>query len=111
MCRVIGSVAAEPVTLRHELLEAANPLIRPSEDSGWGTSVYRRAEGEEPHCWRFATAAPGDADLEAAVDARGRLFHAHARRATVGDLWKPLLASKGVDLLKLSTGLSALSGS
>ncbi|MEA2471994.1 MAG: hypothetical protein QOE38_2993, partial [Thermoleophilaceae bacterium] len=25
MCRVLGSVAAEPVSLRHELLEAANP--------------------------------------------------------------------------------------
>jgi bifunctional non-homologous end joining protein LigD len=33
------------------------------------------------------------------------------RLAKVGDLWKPLLASKGVDLLKLSTDLSALSGS
>ncbi|MSO55520.1 MAG: hypothetical protein EXQ55_01140 [Acidobacteria bacterium] len=33
------------------------------------------------------------------------------RLAEVGDLWQPLLASKGVDLRKLSTALSALTGS
>ena len=47
MCRVFGCVAAEPVSIRHELLEAENPLIRQSEehDSGWGMAVYERAEG------------------------------------------------------------------
>jgi bifunctional non-homologous end joining protein LigD len=33
------------------------------------------------------------------------------RLALVGDLWKPLLASKGVDLRKLATGLGAPTGS
>jgi hypothetical protein len=28
MCRVFGCVAAEPVSIRHELLEAQNPLIQ-----------------------------------------------------------------------------------
>ena len=47
MCRVFGCVAAEPVSIRHELLEAENPLIRQSEehDSGWGMAVYERADG------------------------------------------------------------------
>ena len=50
MCRVFGCVAAEPVSIRHELLEAENPLIRQSEDhdSGWGMAVYERADGAEP---------------------------------------------------------------
>ena len=44
MCRVLGCVAAEPVSIRHELLEAENPMIRQSEDhdSGWGMAVYNR---------------------------------------------------------------------
>src|SRR5690348_2686869 len=47
MCRVFGCVAAEPVSVRHDLLEAENPLIHQSEehDSGWGMSVYKRADG------------------------------------------------------------------
>ena len=57
MCRVFGCVAAEPVSIRHELLEAENPLIRQSEDhdSGWGMAVYERADGAEP---RAASAFP-----------------------------------------------------
>jgi glutamine amidotransferase len=88
MCRVLGSVAAEPVSLRHELLDAANPLIRQSEhhDSGWGMSVYRRAEGEEPRCVRFPQAAYADGDLADAAGRRGRLVNVHVRRATIGGL-------------------------
>jgi glutamine amidotransferase len=86
MCRVLGSVAAEPVSLRHELLEAANPLIRTNDghdDSGWGMAAYKHAEGEEPICARF----PGDprADLQA-VDTKARLHNVHVRKATVGGL-------------------------
>jgi predicted glutamine amidotransferase len=87
MCRVLGSVAAEPVSLRHELLEAANPLIREqtsSEEEGWGIAAYRRAEGEEPICVRYPT-DPRGATTEPAVDTKARLHHAHARRATVGE--------------------------
>jgi hypothetical protein len=32
MCRVFGCVAAEPASIRYELIEAENPLIRQSED-------------------------------------------------------------------------------
>ena len=37
MCRVFGCVAAEPASIRLELVEAENPLVRQSEehDSGW----------------------------------------------------------------------------
>jgi glutamine amidotransferase len=86
MCRVLGSVAAEPVSLRHELLEAANPLARPhiAPEEGWGIAAYRRAEGEEPECARFPDGAH-DASSEPAVDIRARLHNAHARRATVGE--------------------------
>jgi predicted glutamine amidotransferase len=86
MCRVLGSVAAERVSLRHELLEAANPLIRTEnghDDSGWGMAAYARAEGEEPICARYPADPRADQD---AVDARARLHNVHVRRATVGDL-------------------------
>jgi glutamine amidotransferase len=86
MCRVLGSVAAEPVSLRHELLEAANPLIREQSagEEGWGIAAYRRAEGEEPICARFPHDAHQAAD-EPALEVKARLHNAHARRATVGD--------------------------
>src|SRR4051812_45810918 len=88
MCRVLGCVAAEPVSLRHELLEAPNPIVRQSEvhDSGWGMSVYRRAEGEEPRCIRFAEAAFSTEELRTASELRGRIFNVHVRRATFGGL-------------------------
>jgi predicted glutamine amidotransferase len=88
MCRVLGCVSAEPVSLRHELLEAPNPIVRQSEvhDSGWGMSVYRRGEGEEPRCLRFAEAAFSGEELEAASEERGRIFNVHVRRATIGGL-------------------------
>jgi predicted glutamine amidotransferase len=79
MCRVLGSVAAEPVSLRHELLEAANPLIR-ARDEGWGMAAYPRAEGEDPVCERFPAGA-----ADHAADIKARLHHAHTRRPTVGD--------------------------
>jgi glutamine amidotransferase len=89
MCRVLGCVASEPVSLRHELLEAENPLIRQAgvHDSGWGMAVYRRGEGEEPRCMRFPDAADAESEgFQAAVDARGRILSAHLRRATMGGL-------------------------
>jgi predicted glutamine amidotransferase len=88
MCRVLGCVASEPVSLRHELLEAPNPIVRQSEvhDSGWGLAVYRRAEGESPTCTRFPEAAFSGEELAAASDQRGRMFNVHVRRATIGGL-------------------------
>jgi glutamine amidotransferase len=83
MCRVLGSVAAEPVSLRHELLEAANPLIRPGNgDDGWGLAAYPRAEGEEPVCGHF----PKGASWEDMAHTRARVHNVHVRRATIGDL-------------------------
>jgi predicted glutamine amidotransferase len=87
MCRVLGCVAHEAVSLRHELVEADNPLIRQSQDhdSGWGIAAYRAAEGgDQPTCMRFPETVPGD--FEAATELRGRIFNAHVRRATVGGL-------------------------
>ena len=88
MCRVFGCVAAEPVSIRHELLEAANPMIRQSEDhdSGWGMAVYERAEGAEPELLRFPEAAHADDDFLDATSRRGRIFNVHVRRATMGHL-------------------------
>jgi glutamine amidotransferase len=88
MCRVFGCVAAEPVSIRHELLEADNPLIRQSEehDSGWGMAVYERADGAEPSLARFPEAAYTDEDFLGATDMRGRIFNVHVRRATMGAL-------------------------
>ena len=88
MCRVFGCVAGEPISVRHDLLEADNPLIRQSEehDSGWGMAVYKRGAGEMPTCVRFPDAAHQDGEFMAAADLRGRLFNVHVRRATMGGL-------------------------
>ena len=88
MCRILGCVAAEPVSIRHELLTAENPFIRQSEehDSGWGMAVYERADGVEPRCLRFPEAAYADEDFRHATELRGRIFNVHVRRATMGGL-------------------------
>jgi predicted glutamine amidotransferase len=88
MCRVFGCVAAEPVSIRRELLEAENPMIRQSEehDSGWGMAVYERADGAEPKLVRFPQAAHADGEFKKVTDMRGRIFNAHVRRATMGGL-------------------------
>jgi glutamine amidotransferase len=87
MCRIFGCVAADSVSVRRELVEVENPLIRQSEehDSGWGMAVYPHGAGEEPRCMRFQDAAYEDG-FEAALDARGRIFNVHLRRATMGGL-------------------------
>src|SRR5918998_6294559 len=88
MCRVFGCVAAEPVSIRHELLEAENPLIRQAEDhdSGWGMAVYERTDGAEPDLLKFPEAAHQDDEFLSATDRRGRIFNVHVRRATMGAL-------------------------
>ena len=88
MCRVFGCVAAEPASIRHELVDAENPLIRQSEDhdSGWGMAVYERADGLDPRCVRFAEAAFSDPDFIGATELKGRIFNVHVRRATMGGL-------------------------
>jgi predicted glutamine amidotransferase len=88
MCRVLGSVAAEPVSIRHELVEAENPMIRQSEehDSGWGMAVYERPDGREPACVRFPEAAHSDGDFLKTTSMTGRIFNVHVRRATMGGL-------------------------
>ena len=88
MCRVFGCVAAEPASIRHELVEADNPLIRQSEehDSGWGMAVYQRADGLDPRLVRFAEAAFSDPEFIDATSIEGRIFNVHVRRATMGGL-------------------------
>jgi predicted glutamine amidotransferase len=88
MCRILGCVAREPASLRHELLDAENPMIRQSEthDSGWGMAVYPRGNGEEPKLVRFPHAAYADGDFTKATSMQGRIFNTHVRRATMGGL-------------------------
>src|SRR5215217_2985742 len=88
MCRVFGCVAAEPASIRHELVEAVNPMIRQSEDhdSGWGMAVYERADGIDPRCVRFPDAAFADPGFVDATAIEGRIFNVHVRRATMGGL-------------------------
>src|SRR5215211_6278798 len=88
MCRVFGCVAAEPASIRHELIEAENPLVRQSEDhdSGWGMAVYERADGLDPQLVRFSQAAYADDDFTDATSLKGRIFNVHVRRATMGGL-------------------------
>jgi len=88
MCRILGSVSAEPISIEHELLHAENPLIQQSEDhdSGWGMAVYREADCEQPDLARFPEAAYSDGEFRRATSMRGRIFNAHLRRATLGGL-------------------------
>ena len=88
MCRILGCVAAEPVSIRHELLDAENPMIRQSEDhdSGWGMAVHEGAAGGEPVLVRFPEAAYADGEFQRVTDLRGRIFNVHVRRATMGGL-------------------------
>ena len=88
MCRVFGCVSAEPVSIRHELLEAENPMISQSEDhdSGWGMAAYERTDGASPRLVRFPKAAHTDEEFVAATSTRGRIFNVHVRRATMGGL-------------------------
>jgi predicted glutamine amidotransferase len=88
MCRVFGCVASEPVSIRHELLDARNPMIRQSEehDSGWGMAVYERGDGEEPRYVKFPEAAYMDGDFRGSTRMEGRIFNTHVRRATMGGL-------------------------
>jgi predicted glutamine amidotransferase len=72
MCRILGAVAASPVSLRHELLEAENPFLR--------------IDGDHPSCVRFAEAAHADDGFAAVEDTEARIFNCHLRRATVGGL-------------------------
>ena len=82
MCRVFGSVSAEPVSIQHELLEAENPLIRQSEehDSGWGMAVYERADGADPQLRALPEAAYQDGDSWRHRDARAHLQRPRAAR-------------------------------
>lgn len=88
MCRILGCVSAEPISIEHELLHAGNPLIRQSEehDSGWGMAVYRRSDSDQPDLVRFPEAAYSDGEFQRATSMRGRIFNAHLRRATMGGL-------------------------
>jgi glutamine amidotransferase len=88
MCRILGCVSAEPISIEHELLHAGNPLIRQSEehDSGWGMAVYRHGGFGQPDLVRFPEAAYSDGEFQRATSVRGRIFNAHLRRATMGGL-------------------------
>lgn len=88
MCRVFGAVSSDPISIRHELVDATNPMIRLSEDhdSGWGVCAYPQVGSAAPISERFANAAHLDSRFNAATDLRGRIFNAHVRRATLGGL-------------------------
>ncbi|GAC1319175.1 MAG: hypothetical protein NVSMB25_09580 [Thermoleophilaceae bacterium] len=88
MCRILGCVAPEPVSLRHELLECQNPLIRQSEehDSGWGLAAYRTTAGEPPQVIRFTQAAHESDPFAQATALEARIWNVHVRRATIGGL-------------------------
>jgi predicted glutamine amidotransferase len=82
MCRMLGSVSTDRASLRHELLEAERPLLhRDSTAEGWGMAVYPHGDGEEPRCGRY----PDGSVPDSALDAQGRIFIAHVRRATHGE--------------------------
>jgi glutamine amidotransferase len=81
---MLGSVSQDRTSIRHELIDAERPLLRPgaAADSGWGIAVYPHGDGEEPRCARFPDSEDETAE---ALDATGRILIAHVRRATHGD--------------------------
>lgn len=86
MCRVLGCVAAQDVSIADEVLEAPGAVVRRDEtDSGWGMAVYRRPEGNEPELARFPQGSGAGEQEERAAGLRGRIFNVHVRRATSGD--------------------------
>src|SRR4051812_28712596 len=90
MCRLLGSVSREPVSLRRELVDSGHAMLRQApSDSGWGMAVYSRADHEQPDCVRFPNAASMTGDYGTIPDARGRIHLAHVRRATFGGLSEP----------------------
>jgi predicted glutamine amidotransferase len=88
VCRVFGSVSTKPLSVRHELLEAENPLIEQSRDhdSGWGVAAYERPEGCDPIWERFPEPAFEDPHFQRATRLEARIFNVHVRRATMGGL-------------------------
>ncbi len=88
MCRIFGAVCAAPASVRDELVNSENPLIRQSEDhdSGWGMAVYDDLPCATPHIERFPKAAHSDPRFDAATRAPGRIFNVHVRRATLGGI-------------------------
>ena len=60
MCRVLGSVASEPVSLRRELLEADSPLVRPKATATrageWPRTAAPRARSRTASASRTAPA-------------------------------------------------------
>ena len=88
MCRVFGCVSAEPVSIRHELLEAENPMISQSEhhDSGWGMAVVRAHRRRVAAPRALPRGGARGRRFLAATAQRGRIFNVHVRRATMGGL-------------------------
>ncbi|MBI2691971.1 MAG: class II glutamine amidotransferase [Solirubrobacterales bacterium] len=86
MCRIFGTVSSDPISIRHELVEATNPMIRLSEDhdSGWGVCAYPQVGSAAPLSERFANSAHSDSRFDVATQLSGRIFNAHVRRATLG---------------------------
>ena len=82
MCRMLGSVSSDRISLRRELLEAERPLLQPDTTSGWGLVVYPHGDGEQPECTRCPDGAACTDEL---ADQRGRILMAHVRNATQGE--------------------------
>jgi len=79
----VSALASEGLE-RHELLEAANPLIRTENgDSGWGMAAYQHPDGEDP----IGASSPKDPrTYNHAIDTRARWHKCHESRSTSGDL-------------------------
>jgi glutamine amidotransferase len=86
---MLGCVAREPTSLRHELVDAPAALLRAGGDgdSGWGMAVFPHADGDQPRCAHFPdTSAAGADEVAAVIDKPARIALAHVRRATTGAL-------------------------
>ena len=90
MCRVLGCVAREPVSLRHELLEAREPVdppVRAATIRAGASPCYARAEGAGPELRAASRTPPSRTRASSRRPTRaGGSSTCHVRRATLGGL-------------------------
>lgn len=87
MCRLLGVIANKPVDLRFSLVEGPNTVMSMSHwnPDGWGVGWYRD-DGTPVVIKEPTLAAASNRYHRTAAEGRSRIFIAHVRRATTGEL-------------------------
>jgi len=86
MCRLLGIIANKPVDLRFSLIEGPKTLraMAVTNPDGWGLGWYD--EEGNPVVHKEPITAEESWEYERAAEGWSRIFIAHVRRATTGEL-------------------------